>query len=826
MNTAERTDSCRDTLVAAAIARACRMIAPSWPLDRQIAVNPYWGMVDQPFADAMLNLRRLVGANTTVAADELRHAWNSGNITAASLKRAIEEQGARTSPEDLIAGLEADRLAQRGLPLLSDFLDSSSTRPDGPQWSTTITQQISQYCASYFDEHQADWHRKRARGLFGGWRDDLQFDHALESLMHAPAIRTRAHDLPLSAEAAIEWSLDRLGVPQDSIQDLLSICLLRIIGWASWCAYLHWNAQMSGESDTHLQELLAIRLSWEALLHDGSRDPRSCGALWMNAWQRANCATMPGDSWRDRIWQRAQEISYQDKLIGLLGSKPSSTQSRPASMYTSAQLVFCIDVRSERFRRALESADSTLETRGFAGFFGLPIQYDLLGTPASRLPLPGLLSPRWQVTDSTGSDQADRAVVMRRRRRLQMKAAMQPLFRMPSGAFSLVEALGLGYLGALLHRHFGAAAAPVEGLGLSSRDKAALRPHLLPPGSEAAMRKADLVSSVLRSMSLTRGFARLLVLIGHGSQCTNNPQKAALDCGACGGQTGEINARVLADLLNDPSIRLELGKRGIHIPATTLAIAALHNTTTDEVQLFDRERVPASHTHDVDCLDLSLAQAGRRTRAERAPNLGLTHLANDPDGLLREFQRRARDWAQTRPEWGLADNAALIVAPRSRTRHLNLAGRAFLHDYEWQQDSKGEVLELIMTAPMIVAHWINLQYFASTVDPDRFGSGNKLLHNVACGRIGVFEGNTGDLRIGLSRQSVHDGSRWMHTPLRLSVLIEAPRSMIEEVLARHSAVRQLVGNEWLYLFRIDGPDIERWQVAGWVPWVREGGPLD
>lgn len=340
------------------------------------------------------------------------------------------------------------------------------------------------------------------------------------------------------------------------------------------------------------------------------------------------------------------------------------------------------------------------------------------------------------------------------------------------------------------------------------------------------MRKADLVSSVLRSMSLTRGFARLLVLIGHGSQCTNNPQKAALDCGACGGQTGEINARVLADLLNDPSIRLELGKRGIHIPATTLAIAALHNTTTDEVQLFDRERVPASHTHDVDCLDLSLAQAGRRTRAERAPNLGLTHLANDPDGLLREFQRRARDWAQTRPEWGLADNAALIVAPRSRTRHLNLAGRAFLHDYEWQQDSKGEVLELIMTAPMIVAHWINLQYFASTVDPDRFGSGNKLLHNVACGRIGVFEGNTGDLRIGLSRQSVHDGSRWMHTPLRLSVLIEAPRSMIEEVLARHSAVRQLVGNEWLYLFRIDGPDIERWQVAGWVPWVREGGPLD
>lgn len=817
MNAAERIASPRDTLAAAAIARACRGVAPSWPLDRQIAVNPYWGWVDRPFAEAMLTLRRLVGAEVTSAPGELLHAWNSGHVTASSLKRAIEEQNASVSPEALIADLEANRLPQQGLPLFSDFLDQDPTRPDGPQWGTTITQQISQYCASYFDEHQADWHRRRAPGLFSGWRDDLQFDHALETLMQAPAIRTRANDLPISAEAAIQWSLDRLRVPQDDIQDFLSICLLRINGWASWCAYLGWEAQMSGGSDTHLQELLAIRLSWEALLHDGSRDPRSSDCQWNNAWQRANCATSSEDQCLDGIWQRAQEIDYQDKLIGLLRSKRSSTYSRPAAAYTSAQLLFCIDVRSERFRRATESADPTLETRGFAGFFGLPIQYNLLGTCASRLPLPGLLAPRWQVTDSTGSETADRAVVIRRRRRLQMKATVQLFFRMPSGAFSLVETLGLGYLGAIVRRHFGAVDAPVERLGVSSEDNTALRPQLVLLGSGAATRKADLVRSILRSMGLTRGFARLLVLIGHGSQCANNPQKAALDCGACGGQTGEINARVLAQLLNDQSIRFELGKRGIHIPATTLAMAALHNTTTDEIQLFDRERVPASHTHDVECLDLSLAQAGRRTRAERAPSLGLTHLANDADELLRELRRRARDWAQTRPEWGLADNAAFIVAPRSRTRHLNLAGRAFLHDYAWQQDSRGDVLELIMTAPMIVAHWINLQYFASTVDPDRFGSGNKLLHNVACGRIGVFEGNTGDLRIGLPRQSVHDGTRWMHTPLRLSVFIEAPRDMIENVLAQHSTVRQLIENEWLYLFRIGEPDIERWHAAGWLP---------
>jgi uncharacterized protein len=61
----------------------------------------------------------------------------------------------------------------------------------------------------------------------------------------------------------------------------------------------------------------------------------------------------------------------------------------------------------------------------------------------------------------------------------------------------------------------------------------------------------------------------------------------------------------------------------------------------------------------------------------------------------------------------------------------------------------------------------------------------------------------------------------MHTPLRPSVFIEAPQAMFAEVLARHSTVRQLIENEWLYLFRIGGPDIKLWQPAGWVPWIRE-----
>jgi len=108
-----------------------------------------------------------------------------------------------------------------------------------------------------------------------------------------------------------------------------------------------------------------------------------------------------------------------------------------------------------------------------------------------------------------------------------------------------------------------------------------------------------------------------------------------------------------------------------------------------------------------------------------------------------------------------------------------------------------------MTAPMVVTNWINLQYYASVVDNVKYGSGNKVLHNVVGGRLGVFEGNGGDLRIGLPLQSLHDGQQWQHTPLRLSVFIEAPQTAIDSIIAKHAVVRQLVENQWLHLFQID-----------------------
>jgi uncharacterized protein YbcC (UPF0753/DUF2309 family) len=143
-----------------------------------------------------------------------------------------------------------------------------------------------------------------------------------------------------------------------------------------------------------------------------------------------------------------------------------------------------------------------------------------------------------------------------------------------------------------------------------------------------------------------------------------------------------------------------------------------------------------------------------------------------------------------------------VVAPRECSAGLDLGGRSFLHSYVWHNDPGFGVLELIMTAPMVVTSWISLQYYASTVDNRVFGAGNKTLHNVV-GRVGVYEGNGGDLRAGLPWQSVHDGERYQHEPLRLSVVIAAPIDAMNGVLRKHDMVRALCDNGWVQLLAMD-----------------------
>lgn len=313
--------------------------------------------------------------------------------------------------------------------------------------------------------------------------------------------------------------------------------------------------------------------------------------------------------------------------------------------------------------------------------------------------------------------------------------------------------------------------------------------------------RVELAAGLLQNTGLVPHLAPLVLLCGHGSTSANNPHAAGLDCGACGGHAGDVNARVGAALLNDPAVRQGLAGRGIHLPADTWFVAGLHNTTTDDVTLFGLDAVPASHVAAVERLRGWLSSASHRSRRSRAALLGLEPEAPELDAAVRSL---AQNWSEVRPEWGLAGNAAFIAAPRGRTRGVDLAGRVFLHDYDHRTDPQNRLLETILTAPVVVASWINLQYYGSTVNNSLFGAGNKALHNVV-GGFGVCLGNGGDLQTGLPMQSLHNGQKWMHEPLRLHVMIEAPRARVDAVLAAQAGVRELVDNGWVLLFVID-PD--------------------
>jgi uncharacterized protein YbcC (UPF0753/DUF2309 family) len=319
----------------------------------------------------------------------------------------------------------------------------------------------------------------------------------------------------------------------------------------------------------------------------------------------------------------------------------------------------------------------------------------------------------------------------------------------------------------------------------------------------------------LRNLGLTSGFARLVLICGHGSQTKNNPYASGLDCGACGGNAGDANARVAVAILNNEKVRSLLQERGIIIPTDCRFVAGLHNTTTDHVIIYDADQIPASHQDDVKQMRDWLNGASKISRKERAPALGLSP---ESPRLEEHVLRRSRDWAQVRPEWGLAGNAAFIVAPRQRTQTINLQGRSFLHNYDAEKDPTGSILELIMTAPMVVTNWINLQYYASTVNNRLYGSGNKTIHNVV-GTLGVWQGNGGDLQVGLPLQSLHDGKRWVHQALRLSVFIEASRESIEQVLLKHANIRELVRNEWLYVFALENGGTSSSRYLGMARWA-------
>ncbi len=650
-----------------------------------------------------------------------------------------------------------------------------------------------------------------------------------------------------------------------------------------------------------------------------STSPQDLVTLLM--WLRAFPERQHGPKWLE-----AYELAHQHTILRQLESRThdhGNLQSNERSpVRPLAQFAFCIDVRSEVFRRHLEQRGG-YETFGFAGFFGLPVAYRALGadflaelcpvllkpkhtirevprtyqgeaalrhksstqlvktghkllndlkhnvvTPYVMveaigwffaLPLLGkTLCPRWYhrlatwlkqvfmptvattlTVDKIPTNEAEEMVAAEQR--MQIARWLRNRFEVPGNKLTADrlegirgQALGLDDeskmgLGDLGHT-----------LVLSKTDETVLIEELrrdcriTPRGTSARLdritqtgftpnEQAYYVETSLRLMGLTETWSRLVILCGHGSSSQNNPYESALDCGACGGSHGLPNARAFAMIANRPHVRDLLANRGLVIPPDTHFLAALHDTTTDQVRIADLEDVPPTHRKELAQVLEDVNDTGSMAVAEREIALQATPTRHARRNSMQDVQLRSMDWAQVRPEWGLARNSLFIIGSRRLTQGVDLAGRSFLHSYDYRPDTDGKLLEIIMTAPLIVAQWINLEYYFSTVDPEIYGSGSKVYHNVT-GRIGVMTGAQSDLRMGLPVQTVMNGARLYHEPMRLMAIIEAPRELISAIINRQPLLQGLFNNRWLNLIAYEPMERRYYRyddAGGWAAVMTE-----
>lgn len=767
---------------------AGRAIPPLWPLSSSVAVNPFLGQTEQNLPQVAALLGRVAGTQVTMPRDWYQAKISDGTINDADLTAALAQfPAAATDIEALKAAAGQASAGASALPTVADLAAEVS----GIDWPGIVEERFGVWAAGFFDAGQALWQNKPGRRAFDAWRDFASRDLTAE-IAGLSGFGALVASTPVQTRNALVSATEVLGLSAEETETYFHQLLLGLGGWSQVARYHLWQAELAGGTDLTTTDMLTIRLIWEQALYE--KYASEIEAKWAKTREAHAAPLAPSsDQLIDAALQAAAEFAGQRGLAETLGapSQPAP-EGRPA-----LQAAFCIDVRSEVFRRALESVDPGIQTLGFAGFFGLTAAHKSFASDVAEKRLPVLLNHG--VTSRAGD--ASTATADQNARFAARAGRAWGRFKLAAvSSFAFVEATGPIYMGKLLRDALGLDAAkgpdkqvPVldESFGLEDRIGAA--------------------TSILGAMSLTENFAPLVLLLGHGANVVNNPHASALHCGACGGYTGEVNARLLAGILNDKEVRAGLARNGITIPQDTLFVGGLHDTTTDDVTIYDGDFAGHGHKGHLQTAQGWLASASKLARTERA--LRLPRAANGDD-----ISKRSRDWSETRPEWALAGCKAFIAAPRSRTKGKGLEGRAFLHDYDWQKDDGFGVLELILTAPVVVASWISLQYYGSVVAPHVFGAGNKLLHNVT-GGIGVVEGNGGVLRGGLPWQSVFDGTGYAHDPLRLSVCVEAPAEAITAILEKHPNVRALFDNRWLHLFTLDANGAMDQRYDGDLKWV-------
>ncbi|MGN9864041.1 DUF2309 domain-containing protein [Bacillus swezeyi] len=839
---------------------AARVIAPLWPIETFAARHPWMGLEEQTFEQTARRLKQQLLVDIYPKPSIFRFAKQRGDIDEAMLEKKLmhwldshppgmpretAEAFCKAAlkldeiPEELMSSPQVKKLAKQASSEVKADQETSFIKPlsvfAGQKTAHLLDHHVIKWCKLYLDESQSAWRLPhREKGFYSAWRQLVEHDPALSR-----AERQRLNGWPEEPRDALKRALAALDISNGDMQDYLEAHLLSLPGWAGM---MLWRSRQSRDEEELLLEYLAVRLSMEWMLvkpHLPLSKPKlekerqlvnliaAClhwGGLTPDEWLELSPAEQKarltlarrfdGMTCR-RLWLEAWEQTYAAEIKKVTANQPAAAETSEPVL---AQLAFCIDVRSEPFRRALEKS-GPFETYGTAGFFNLAIETCELGSKHSHSSLPVILKPQHRVKE-TAEESSFKSYQEHQKAAASLSSAFKTMKQNLLAGMLLPEVSG-PWLSlqmaarSLAPRKAGEAFRKARKTWLKkpqaklSLDRMETSETGIPVGFTEE-EKAAYARQALQMMGITDRFAPLVVICGHSSRSTNNPYASALDCGACGGASGAFNARVLAALCNLPSVRQRLRSDGIFIPDDTAFAAAEHMTTLDELHWLYVPELSEKAQKAFDRMNSALPDVSRTVGAERLAELPQFGYKNPRN----EIERFAEDWSEVRPEWGLARNASFIIGTRRLTRGADLEGRAFLHSYDWRNDQDGSILSGIISGPGTVAQWINLQYYASTVAPHYYGSGNKATQTVTSG-LGVMQGNASDLLTGLPWQSVMLSDQEIyHAPLRLLVVIEAPREYIERLLEQDHGFRKKMENSWILLASID-------PHGNWENWTKQ-----
>jgi uncharacterized protein YbcC (UPF0753/DUF2309 family) len=737
-----------------------------------------------------------------------------------------------------------------------------------------VHQVLTPFCAAFLDQGVARWNLpRREAGFYQAFCALYRQpcgppERWLRGLARELA---RLEDEQIGPLESIRESLELLGVAEKEWDAFLSATLLALRGWGGITRFLEERPDRAVQPvpQGSLVELLAVRLVLERLaLQDTAREAlgftNPLSELRAELRRRIGPHQPPSVEQRAfLVFQLAQVLGWTPEELHRLGAQDWATLAEEIEgfsaverrrifhlayerrFYTQAldavalhardprpepsaprfQAMFCIDEREESIRRHLEELAPDAVTFSIAGFYFIDMYYRG-AADAHFVPLcPAVMRPKHWVVERVADGQAQAHQRRARTRRALGIASHQVHVGSRTFALGAFLSAAVGVLAtaplvartffprlaARIRQLFGrfVQAPPLTRLEVERRE-----PSAGPEDGHVGYTLDEMIAiaeRVLRDTGLTSGFARLVLTFGHGSTSMNNPHESAHDCGACGGARGGPNGRAIAQMLNDPRVRSGLAERGLVVPAQTVFVGGMHNTSSEAITFYDVDRIPESHRREFEEVRALVERAGDRDAHERCRRFESAPLTLSFTAARQHVEGRAEDLAQVRPEWGHATNAVTIVGRRRRTRGLFLDRRAFLNSYDpTQDDAEATVLTRILQAAVPVCAGISLEYYFSYVDNTGFGSGTKLPHNIAS-LLGVMDGAASDLRTGLPWQMVE-----IHEPVRGLFIIETKPETMLRILERNPGIARLVRNEWIRLALLD-PDVPAIKV------YRDGG---